>query len=185
MNRILNAGPECPYCSRRLDLLPNRWLGRQVFSCEQCGDFPDYSRAGIPLAASRQHRAPRVLLIDDSIEHLELYRSMLDSEAIVRTATRGEEGLAIAAAEPLDIVVLDVMMPGMDGWQVLEALKTQDNTAHMPVVMLTSLDAVDVPARARQLGAAAVLMKPCPVERLMLVVQACVRPNAVKSSASA
>jgi CheY-like chemotaxis protein len=180
MNRILNAGPECPYCSRSLDLRPNRWFGRPVFSCEQCGDFPDYSRTGLPVASRKQPRPPRVLLIDDSIEHLELYRSMLDSEALVRTAARGEEGLAIAAAEPLDIVVLDVMMPGMDGWEVLRALKGHDGTASLPVVMLTSLDAVDVPSRARQLGAAAVLMKPCPVERLMLVVHACVRPNAMK-----
>lgn len=183
MNRILNIGPECPYCSRRLDLLPNRWFGRPVFACEQCGDFPDYSRTGVAIASPRQPRPLRVLLIDDSLEHLELYRSMLDSEAVVRTAARGEEGLAIAAVEPLDIVVLDVMMPGMDGWEVLRSLKGQHVTAGLPVVMLTSLDAVDVPARARQLGAAAVLMKPCPVERLMLVVHACVRPNAVKSSA--
>jgi CheY-like chemotaxis protein len=183
MNRILNAGPACPYCNRQLDLLPNRWFGRPVFSCEQCGDFPDYRRPDMPVGS--QQSRPRVLLVDDSMEHLEMYQSMLDGEAVVRTAARGEEALAIVGAEPLDIIVLDVMMPGMDGWEVLRALKEQQETAALPVVMLTSLDAQDVPARARQLGAAAVLMKPCPVERLLLVLNACVRPAAMKSSASA
>jgi DNA-binding response OmpR family regulator len=161
--------------------VPNRWFGRSVFSCQQCGDFPDYS-TGVAAWTSSKHQ-PRVLLVDDSLEHLELYRTMLETAAVVRTAARGEEALAIAGVEPLDVVVLDVMMPGMDGWEVCRVLKERRETAALPVVMLTSLDAVDVPARARELGAAAVLMKPCPVDRLLLVLNACVRTNAARTSA--
>lgn len=125
-----------------------------------------------------------MLLVDDSPEHLELYASMLEGAAIVRTSLRGEEALAIAVAEPFDAIVLDVMMPGMDGWEVCRRLKADPATARIPIVMLTSLDAVDVPPRARELGAAAVLMKPCPVGRLTLVLNAAVRRSRVERPTS-
>ena len=100
---------------------------------------------------------------------------MLDGVALPITCSRGEDAIARARSEPFDVVVLDVLMPGMDGWEVCRQLKADQSTADIPIVMLTSLDAVDVPARARQLGAAAVLMKPCPIERLMLVLNALAR----------
>ena len=173
MPRELDPEPSCPYCGQRLSLVPSRWFGRAVLSCDQCGDFPDFS-APAPHHRANQHR-PRVLLVDDSTAHLELYRSMLDGLALPITCSRGEDAIALARSEPFDVVVLDVLMPGMDGWEVCRQLKADQSTADIPIVMLTSLDAVDVPARARQLGAAAVLMKPCPIERLMLVLNALAR----------
>jgi len=174
MPRGLDPEPSCPYCGQRLSLVPSRWFGRAVLSCDQCGDFPDYSVLSTPNTGGNQHR-PRVLLVDDSAAHLELYRSMLDGLALPITCTRGEDAIALARSEPFDVVVLDVLMPGMDGWEVCRRLKADPATGKVPIVMLTSLDAVDVPARARQLGAAAVLMKPCPIERLMLVLNALAR----------
>ena len=96
--------------------------------------------------------------------------------------TQGEEAIAFARAERFDAVVLDVLMPGMDGWEVCQRLKSDPATSDIPIVMLTSLDAVDVPARARQLGAMAVLMKPCPVERLMLVLNAAARNRHIEGA---
>ena len=177
MDRAFQTEPACPYCGVRLSLVPSKWYGRSVLTCEQCGDFPDYSgySARTALTPQASQYRPRVLLVDDSEAHLELYRSMLDGLALARTTARGEEALDLAVAEPFDVVVLDVLMPGMDGWEVLRRLKENPATGAIPIVMLTSLDAVDVPARARQLGASAVLMKPCPVERLMLVLNAAAR----------
>jgi CheY-like chemotaxis protein len=172
---MFESEPVCPYCGRRLSLIPSRWYGRAVLTCEQCGDFPDYSAPPAAARAASSRYRPRVLLVDDSKAHLELYRSMLEGLAVAHTTTRGEDAIALAAAEPLDVVVLDVLMPGMDGWEVCRRLKENRATREIPVVMLTSLDATDVPARARQLGASAVLMKPCPVERLMLVLNAAAR----------
>lgn len=171
--------PTCPYCGARLSLIPSRWYGRAVLTCEQCGDFPDYS-AGPHLANPASQHRPHVLLVDDSAAHLELYRSLLDGLAIPTTTTQGAEAISLARAEHFDAVVLDVLMPGMDGWEVCRRLKEDPATGDIPIVMLTSLDAVDVPARARQLGAAAVLMKPCPVERLMLVLNAAARHRRVE-----
>ena len=76
----------------------------------------------------------------------------------------------MAGAEPPDAIILDVMMPGLNGWQVCQCLRGNPITARIPVIMLTSLDDGDLTARAREAGAAAVLMKPCPVERLVLTL---------------
>src|SRR5688572_26079111 len=150
-----------------------------VLTCEQCGDFPDYSARPAHSNQPSQYR-PRVLLVDDSAAHLNLYRSLLEGLAVPTTTTEGEEAIALAREEHFDAVVLDVLMPRMDGWEVCRRLKDDPETSSIPIVMLTSLDAVDVPSRARQLGAAAVLMKPCPVDRLMLVLNAAARHRRVE-----
>jgi CheY-like chemotaxis protein len=175
-------GPACPYCGRPLRYVPNRWFGHSVFECGQCGDFPDFRSlvsgpepaAAVPPdgVGDKVHVRPRVLLVDDSDEQRRLYAAMLRSTATVMTAARGEHALSLAGADPPDVIVLDVMMPGMDGWETCERLKSDSTTAGIPIVMLTSLDDVDVPARARQAGAIAVLMKPCPAERLVLTINA-------------
>jgi CheY-like chemotaxis protein len=164
----------------------SRWFGHNVFECEQCGDFPDF-RTTITSAAPddggalgpvppKNRSLPRVLLVDDSEEQRNLYAAMLKTSAAVRTAARGEHALSLASADPPDVVVIDVMMPGMDGWETCERLKADPTTKNIPIIMLTSLDGVDVPARARQAGAIAVLMKPCPAERLILTIDAACHP---------
>jgi CheY-like chemotaxis protein len=179
--------PDCPYCGRALHWVPNRWFGRGCFQCEQCGDFPDFRGGALP-GADPSHAASwrippgadgrlRVLLVDDSTAHRDLYALMLEDTAIVLTASRGEDALVIAGASAPDAIILDVMMPGLDGWGVCACLKRNPMTAAIPVIMLTSLDTVDVPVRARAAGAAAVLMKPCPPERLVLTLNAAVRPE--------
>jgi len=116
-----------------------------------------------------------VLLVDDSAEYRELYTILLEGKATVVTASSGEEALAIAATQPVDVIVLDVMMPGMDGWQTCERLKADPATSGIPVVMLTSLDGLGVPETAARLGAAFVLIKPCPAERLVIAIKEALR----------
>ena len=176
--------PDCPYCGRPLRYVANRWFGHNVFECEQCGDFPDLRgvaaapldhHASAPSAALKpvvRSALPRVLLVDDSDEQRTFYAAVLQPSAVVVTAARGEDALALASADPPDVIILDVMMPGMNGWETCERLKAEPMTASIPIIMLTSLDGVDVPARARQAGANAVLMKPCPEERLLLTISA-------------
>jgi CheY-like chemotaxis protein len=167
----------------------NGWFGRGTFDCEQCGDFPDMAAPTGPADSSktpaapylpadvtrlRREERPRVLLVDDSPEYRELYATLLADRATVITAARGEEALAIAGSEPLDAIVLDVMMPGLDGWQTCERLKSTPSTREIPVIMLTSFDGLDVPATATRVGAASVVIKPCSVERLALAIEAAI-----------
>lgn len=183
MNRSSDGVYACPYCGRPLHWVSLRWFGRGCFECERCGEFPDLGDASSrsaraatlaeqtsPRIPQKQAGRPRVLLVDDSVEHRDLYALMLEGTATVITASRGEDALAIARAEALDAVILDVLMPGMDGWTVAERLKASPLTSSIPVIMLTSLDGLDVPERAQRVGASAVIMKPCPVERLAIAI---------------
>src|SRR5262249_54219083 len=127
----IDEGAACPYCGRHLKWVPTRWFGRGCFECERCGEFPDL-RAGTGAAPApapgarrtggrippRRDDRPRVLLVDASVEHRDLYALMLEPAASVITASRGDEALALARREHFDAIVLDVMMPGMNGWDV-------------------------------------------------------------------
>src|SRR5579862_3409844 len=118
-------------------------------------------------------RKPMVLLVDDCREQRELYEFVLSDALDIVGAARGDEALAIARGRPIDGVVLDVMMPDLDGWEVCRQLKSGADTSSIPVIMLTASDRDDVPARAIECGAAVVLAKPCSAARLLATVLAC------------
>ena len=175
---------DCPYCGRPLQWVAERWFGRGTFECEQCGDFPDMTPSGerpalpppapaavAPPPPRRRDGRPRVLLVDDSREYRDFYAVLLEQMAAVVTASTGEDAIALATQQPFDAIVLDVLMPGLDGWQTCAMLKSNPSTATVPVIMLTSLDGLDVPATASRLGAASVLIKPCSVERLAVAIR--------------
>ena len=97
-------------------------------------------------------RPIRVLIVDDERQNRELLGIMLAPEGFaVLTAASGTDALALVAREPPDIVLLDVMMPGLDGYQVAAALKGDAATRHIPVILLTGLD----DHQARTLGSSA------------------------------
>lgn len=86
----------------------------------------------------------RILMIDDEKEFCELVKMNLEltltREFVVTFATNPKEGLYLAKTTKPDLILLDVAMPGMDGFQVLEKLKKDENTMGIPVVMLTAKD---------------------------------------------
>ncbi|HEX7023767.1 MAG TPA: response regulator, partial [Gemmatimonadales bacterium] len=109
-------------------------------------------------------RAGTVIVIDDNAQARELVRRFLVGEGFrVLEAESGEAGLALARRERPDVITLDVLMPGMDGWAVLSALKADPALAGIPVVMLTMLDDRNL---GFALGAADFLTKPIDRERL-------------------
>ena len=83
----------------------------------------------------------RVLVVDDILSNVKLLEAKLTAEYFeVVTAFNGQECLARMAEQVPDIVLLDVMMPGMDGFEVCRRIKANPRTAHVPVVMVTALD---------------------------------------------
>ncbi|MEL6744468.1 MAG: response regulator, partial [Pseudomonadota bacterium] len=83
----------------------------------------------------------RVLVVDDIVANVKLMQARLMAEYFeVLTASNGPEALALCAQGKCDIVLLDVMMPGMDGYEVCRRLKADAKTAHIPVIMVTALD---------------------------------------------
>ena len=83
----------------------------------------------------------RILVVDDVDANVRLLQAKLEAEYYeVTTASDGPSGLAAAISEKPDIVLLDVMMPGMDGFEVCRRLKADPATRHIPVVLVTALD---------------------------------------------
>ena len=103
----------------------------------------------------------RVLVVDDEPDVLLLCRVNLEFEGYeVATAPDGEAGLEACRELRPDVVLLDVMMPKMDGWQVLEAIKGDDELKHIPVVMLTAKVQDEDQIRGWSAGAAEYITKP-------------------------
>ena len=103
----------------------------------------------------------RVLVVDDDASIRRLLDVTLRTEGLeVETATDGHDGLRRALSDPPDVVVLDVMMPGLDGWGVAERLAADPRTTDVPVVFLSARTQDADVARGRELGAAAYLTKP-------------------------
>jgi two-component system, cell cycle response regulator len=103
----------------------------------------------------------RILVVDDILPNVKLLEAKLSSEYYdVLTASNGEEALKMVAEESPDIVLLDVMMPGMDGIEVCRRIKQNPNTAHIPVVMVTALTDAQDRVRGLESGADDFLSKP-------------------------
>jgi two-component system cell cycle response regulator len=103
----------------------------------------------------------RVLVVDDIPANVKLLEARLGAEYFeVSTASSGEQALAKIAKEAPDIVLLDVMMPGMDGFEVCRRIKTNPESAHLPVVMVTALDQVSDRIQGLEAGADDFLTKP-------------------------
>jgi len=105
--------------------------------------------------------AATILIVDDEPTNLFLLTGLLRPDYLVRAANSGESALRAAASQPRpDLVLLDVMMPGMDGYAVLARLQENPATRNIPVVFLTALAEADDEERGLQLGAADYITKP-------------------------
>lgn len=122
----------------------------------------------------------RILVVDDIPANVKLLEARLTAEYFeVRTAMNGRDALAICADDAIDLVLLDVMMPGVDGFEVCERLKADPNTTHIPVVMVTALDQTADRVRGLKAGADDFLTKPVNDSQLMARVKSLVRLKAL------
>ncbi|MCC6597585.1 MAG: PleD family two-component system response regulator [Alphaproteobacteria bacterium] len=118
----------------------------------------------------------RVLVVDDILPNVKLLEAKLSNEYYdVLTAMNGEEALLKVGEESPDLVLLDVMMPGMDGFEVCARIKGNPKTAHIPVVMVTALTDANDKVRGLESGADDFLSKPINDVALMARVRSLVR----------
>ncbi|MFA9429268.1 response regulator [Egicoccus sp. AB-alg2] len=118
-----------------------------------------------------------LLVVDDERELLALVRANLERAGFrVRSAHDGEEALALLQESRPDLLLLDVMMPRMDGWDVLAALQRLDGLADVPVVMLTALSGERDVIRAHLSGAVHYLTKPFDLEALLSTIREALQP---------
>jgi two-component system, cell cycle response regulator len=118
----------------------------------------------------------RILVVDDSLANAALLQAMLTSEYYeVVTAQDGPEAFARIAESQPDLVLLDAVMPGADGFEVCRLIKGSSEWTHLPVVIVTSLDAAENRITALQAGADEFLTKPLEPITLLAVVRSVVR----------
>jgi PAS domain S-box-containing protein len=112
----------------------------------------------------------RVLIVDDERHNRTLLEVMLAPEGfLLQTAASGEEALAIVAERPPDLILLDVMMPGMDGYETTARIKGDPATSNIPIIMVTALDGANDRMLGLTAGAEEFLSKP--VDRAELTVR--------------
>jgi CheY-like chemotaxis protein len=110
------------------------------------------------MSASKEK--PTILAVDDTPENLDVVKGILADEYIVKAATSGAMALKIVEKQPPDLVLLDIMMPEMDGYEVCRRLKDDDVTRGIPVIFLTAMEQTTDEAKGFDLGAADYITKP-------------------------
>ncbi len=102
-----------------------------------------------------------ILIVDDTPNNLDLLGGVLREEYRVKTALRGDVALKIARSEPQpDMIILDIMMPDMDGYEVCKQLKSDPKTAHIPVIFITAKNEVEDEKKGLEIGAVDYIIKP-------------------------
>jgi two-component system alkaline phosphatase synthesis response regulator PhoP len=113
---------------------------------------------------------PKILIADDNLQNVELLEAYLaDLDCEVQTAADGEQTLARVREDPPDVILLDIMMPKISGFEVCRKLKNSEATRDIPILMVTALNEVGDIERAVQAGAEDFLTKP--VNKIELVTR--------------
>lgn len=140
----------------------------------------------MPSLANLMHEPAHILVVDDDRINRTLLTVMLEPEGyVVTTAESGEAALAAIAAAPPDLVLLDVLMPGLDGYAVASQLKRNPLTASIPLIMITALDDRDARMVGLASGAEHFLTKPVDRAELRIRVRNMLRLSTVASEALA
>ncbi len=107
------------------------------------------------------NRTPHIMVVDDDLDTVSILARHLQREGFVAIeAVSGPECLRLAREHPVDVILLDLMMPEMDGFEVCRALKQDPDTAAIPVIMITARDDLDARAEGMRLGVSDFLAKP-------------------------
>jgi len=101
-----------------------------------------------------------LLVVDDTPENIDVLRGILGTDYTIKIANNGQLALKIAAAQSPDLILLDVMMPGMDGYEVCRQLKGNEATRHIPIIFVTARGEEEDEALGFELGAADYIIKP-------------------------
>jgi two-component system cell cycle response regulator DivK len=118
---------------------------------------------------------PRILLVEDNENNRDFLRRRLERKGYAVVIARdGEEGYSLAESERPDVILMDISLPGMDGWRVTELLKANEATQGIPVIILTAHALISDRAKAFELGCAEYETKPVDFARLTQKIESLV-----------
>jgi len=145
----------------------------------------DVLRSIAPIGAAdapgRQAQPSRVLVVDDNAANRDLLSRRLTRDGhLITTAENGAAALALAGSGKFDLVLLDLMMPGLSGFEVLCRLKADERTGDIPVVMISALDEIDSTVRCIEAGAEDYLPKPFNPVLLRARINACLEKKRLR-----
>ncbi|WEF35285.1 response regulator [Pseudoduganella chitinolytica] len=118
-------------------------------------------------------RRRSILVVDDTPDSIMVLCALLKEAFDTKVAVSGEAALRVLRAAPVDLVLLDVMMPGLDGYEVCRRIRAAPATAALPVVFLTARDTAEDAARALAAGGSGHLAKPVDPDRLHAMLARC------------
>jgi two-component system, cell cycle response regulator DivK len=132
-----------------------------------------------PDGVERKGETPLILVVDDYGDAREVYVRVCQAAGYrVAEAANGEEALEKGLSLRPDLVLMDLIIPGMDGWEVIRRLKADERTRERPIVVITGAHPGDGARRAHQEGCDAYLVKPVFPEALLRVVGDLLSPKA-------
>jgi PleD family two-component response regulator len=113
-----------------------------------------------------------ILIVDDTPENLTVLRSMLTGKDYrVLAAINGEMALKAVRTNPPDLILLDIRMPGMDGYEVCKQLKSEEKTSRIPVIFISALNELDDKIKAFSLGGVDYITKPFQTEEVLVRIR--------------
>ena len=122
-----------------------------------------------------------LLVVDDNETNCDLLSRQLQRQGYtVTTATSGQQALNLLVAQPYDLILLDIIMPGMSGFEVLQKLKNHQELRHIPVIMISALDEIDHVVRCIEMGAEDYLSKPFKPVLLRAKIAACLEKKRLR-----
>ena len=119
-----------------------------------------HSESGVT-APMREHEKATILVVDDTPENIDVLRGVLKSDYKVKVAINGEQALKLCFSDsPPDLILLDIMMPGMDGYEVCRRLKAEPSSEGIPVIFVTAMNETHDEVRGFEVGAVDYINKP-------------------------
>jgi signal transduction histidine kinase/DNA-binding response OmpR family regulator len=142
------------------EAVPRDLIGFESYLAE----YSDESKA---ITAKEEDNFPVVLLVEDNYDLRQYMRRELSGFFAILEAVNGEEGLSLAQNRIPDLIVTDIMMPVMDGVMLIENIKNDERTSHIPVILLTARDDGDTKITGFETGAEQYLVKPFEINELI------------------
>src|SRR5688572_10469273 len=129
-------------------------------------------KSSAPASGRARVKPPLILVVDDYADNREMYSAYLRFQGLEAVeAANGTEALEHAFERKPDLVVMDLSLPGVDGWQATRILKADGRTKHIPVIAVTGHALAGAPERAAEAGCDGFLTKPCLPEDLLREIQ--------------
>jgi len=152
--------------SEKRDTVPRLSLKRSAIGNEGDKRMEEKDRISLPLSSSANTGIPLLLIVEDNADVRNYIKGFLEGEYETREASNGKAGYHMALQQMPDLIISDVMMPDIDGYEMTSRLKNDDRTSHIPIILLTAKATAGDKINGYKRGADDYIMKPFEAQEL-------------------